>query len=145
MNKPSYYWVINSVPVQAIHAKPSSGHHHHRPPLKLLPTAHSSMPSSTAPTSLPHDFYRCGSKEHLVNDCSCPAALAQCNYCQKIGHYLQVCCSGQTRSLRENDLPVVQIFYMHDSITDKIRCSVVTATTTTSVPIKLNVDSGLSV
>ncbi len=34
---------------------------------------------------------------------------------------------------------------MHDSLTDKIRCTAVIATATTSVPIELTVDSGSSV
>ncbi|RXN33781.1 Integrase core domain [Labeo rohita] len=46
-----------SVPVQAIHAKPTtppaSGGRRRRPPLKPPPAAHASKPSSTAPASLP--------------------------------------------------------------------------------------------
>ncbi len=47
--------------------------------------------------------------------------------------------------MREIYLPEVQILYMHDSLTDKIRCTAVIATATTSVPIELTVDSGSSV
>ncbi len=80
-----------SVPVQTIHAKPTpppaSGHRRRRPPLKPPPAAYASKPSSTAPASLPCECYRCVSKKHLANDRSCPAASAQCNNCQKMGHY----------------------------------------------------------
>ncbi len=53
--------------------------------------------------------------------------------------------SGQARSVREIDLPEVQILYLHDSITDKIQCTAVIATATTSVAVELTVDSGSSV
>lgn len=62
-----------------------------------------------------------------------------------MGHYSRVCRSGQARSVREIDLPEVQILYMHDSLSHKIRCTAVITTTTTSVLIELTVDSGSSV
>ncbi len=47
--------------------------------------------------------------------------------------------------MHEIDLPEVQILYMHDSLTDKIQCTAIIATATTSVPVKLTADSGSSV
>lgn len=39
--------------------------------------------------------------------------------------------------MREIDLPKVQILYMHDSLSDKIWCTAVITTATTSVPFEL--------
>ncbi len=133
--------------MQVIHAKspPAAARHRRRPPSKPPSTARSSKPSSTVPASSSRECYRCGSRNHLANDRSCPAASAQCNNCQKMGHYSRVCRSGQARSVREIDLPEVQILYMHDSLTDKIRCTDVIVTATTLVAVELTVDSGSSV
>lgn len=137
-----------SVPVQVIHAQPppAAGRFRRKQPLKPPSTKRFSKPSSTtALASSSRECYRCGSQKHLANDRSCPAVSAQCNNCQKMGHYSRVCRSGQACSVREIDLPEVQILYMHDSLTDKIRCTALIATVTTSVPIELIVDSGSSV
>ncbi len=119
--------------------------HCRRPPLKHPSTERSSKPSSTVPASSSCECYRCGSKKHLANDRSCPAASVQCNNCQKVGRYSWMCRSGQARSVRKIDLPEVQILYMHDSLTDQIQCTAVIATATTSVPVELTVDSRSSV
>ncbi len=47
--------------------------------------------------------------------------------------------------MREIDLLEVQILYLHDLLTDKIQCTAVIATATTSVAVELTVDSGSSV
>ncbi|KAI2660383.1 Transposon Ty3-G Gag-Pol polyprotein [Labeo rohita] len=70
-----------SVPVQAIHAKPTtppaSGRRRRRPPLKPPPAAHASKPSSTALASLPHECYRCGSKKQNTSQ---SASLSELTY-----------------------------------------------------------------
>ncbi len=105
---------------------------------KTFKTSKASKMTSSVPAC-----YRCGSTKHLANDSRCPAASEKCHNCQKIGHFSRVCHSQQTCSVHEIELPELQILYMQNVLTDKIKC---TATiTTTSVPVELIVDSGSSV
>lgn len=76
--------------------------------------------SKFSATSSTRACYRCGSIEHLANDSRCPAVSVKCNNCQKFGHFSRVCRSTQTRSVREIELPELQILYMHDSVSNKI-------------------------
>lgn len=109
--------------MQVIHAKPppAAAHHLRRPPPKPPSTARSSNPSSAAPVSSPRECCHCGSKTHLANDRSCPAASAQCNNCQKMRYYLPVCRSGQARSVHEAEIDLTCLKFRSFSLSDKIR------------------------
>lgn len=136
------------VPVQAIQRKSMSAGGQYKTQYFVKPSVSSKTFKSSKGskmTSSVRACYRCGSTKHLANDSRCPAASEKCHNSQMIGHFSRVCCSQQTRSVHEIELPELKILYMQNGLTDKIKCTATIMTSSASVPVELIIDSGSSV